>query len=300
VPRIPADLAPAYARAREINRRHGRSYYLATRLLAPQKRPHVHALYGFTRWADDIVDGPYPERERRLKEWGEALRAGVTADPLLRAVLHTIDTYGLDADDFERFLESMAMDLTVTSYPTYDDLLEYMEGSAAVIGTLMLPILGAVPGADPVVVRHGARELGLAFQLTNMIRDVAEDLARGRIYLPEADLDRFGVTRAQLEADARQATTSPPVRALLKFESGRALGHYRAALPGLALLEPRSRLCIRAAFLLYGGILDEVGRAGHDVLRERARVPRHRRLAAVLAATSAWSFHRRFERWHVP
>ncbi len=153
---LPAGLAPAYRRSRELNRRYGRSYYLATGAAAGGKRPHVHALYGFTRWADEIVDAlgeePLIERERRLKAWGDALRTGRTggntSDPLLPAVLHTIQTYGLDRADFDRFLDSMAMDLTVTAYPTYADLLTYMEGSAAVIGTMMLPMLGAVAGAD--------------------------------------------------------------------------------------------------------------------------------------------------------
>jgi phytoene synthase len=299
----PPGLGAAYARSRELNRRHGRSYYLATRLLPAAKRPHVHALYGFTRWADEIVDVPGVEPERRLKEWGEGLRAGMagepTADPLLPAVLHTIRTYDLDPADFDRFLESMTLDLTVTAYPGYDDLLAYMEGSAAVIGTMMLPILGVVSGGDRAVARESARQLGLAFQLTNMIRDVAEDLARGRVYLPEADLDRFGVTRARLADDIAQGRTSSPVRALVHFECTRALAHYEAALPGLELLEPRSRLCIRAAFLLYGGILDHIGRSGYDVLRARVVVPPGARLRAVLAAASGRAFHRQYRHWHL-
>ena len=108
----------------------------------------------------------------------------------------------------------MAMDLKVTGYRTYDDLLGYMEGSAAVIGTMMLPILGLSAGADPVVARRSARQLGFAFQLTNFIRDVGEDLERGRIYLPEEDLDRFGVTpqrlaRRRRPGDARPSPSAP-------------------------------------------------------------------------------------------
>ena len=304
---IQPGLAKAYERCRELNRRYGRSYYLATHLLPAGKRPHVYALYGFTRWADEIVDAigdePTPERERRLKEWGEAFRAGLegaaTADPLLPAVLNTIHSYGLATADFERFLESMTMDLSTTAYPTYGDLLEYMEGSAAVIGTMMLPILGVVPGGDAVLARETARQLGLAFQLTNMIRDVAEDLGRGRVYLPEADLDRFGVTRATLSHDANHRRASAPVQALVRFECLRALGHYEAARPGLAVLVPRSRVCIRAAFLIYGGILDEIARAGYDVMCARARVPRHRRLAGLVAARTDRAFRRQVRSWRV-
>jgi 15-cis-phytoene synthase len=304
---IQPGLAKAYERCRELNRRYGRSYYLATQLLPAGKRPHVHALYGFTRWADEIVDAigdePALERERRLKEWGEAFRAGLegapTSDPLLPAVLDTIQSYGLDTADFERFLDSMTMDLSTTAYPTYGDLLQYMDGSAAVIGTMMLPILGVMPGSDASLVRESARQLGLGFQLTNMIRDVAEDLTRGRVYLPQADLDRFGVTRATLSFDALHRCASPPVRALTRFECARALGHYEAARPGLAMLAPRSRICIRAAFLIYGGILDEIGRAGYDVMRARARVPGRRRLAGLLAAWTDRSFRRRLRGWRV-
>ncbi len=302
-----ASIADAYRRCRRLNRRYGRSYYLAARLLPAEKRPHVHALYAFTRLADEIVDAGGDEttldRERRLKEWGEAMRAGLdgvgTNDPVLPAVLHTIQAYDLARDDFERFLESMVMDLTITAYPTYSDLLEYMEGSAAVIGTIMLPVLGVTAGCDLGTARESARELGLAFQLTNIIRDVVEDLARGRIYLPEEDLHRFGVTRTLLSDDAQRRQASAAVRALVRFECGRALAHYEAALAGLELLEPRSRVCIRAAFLLYGGILDEVGRARYDVMRARVCVPRRRRLASVLAAPFGRLFLRRFRGWRL-
>src|SRR6185312_1005223 len=142
-------LVSAYERCRELHKRHGRTYYLATRLLPAWKRRHVHALYGFTRYADEIVDrtGDLPawERANQLKDWSERFVAGLgghpTDDPLLPAVLHSIRVFDIDVADFRSFLDSMAMDLTVTDYATYPDLLAYMEGSAAVIGTMMLPIL---------------------------------------------------------------------------------------------------------------------------------------------------------------
>src|SRR4029453_19285152 len=147
-------------------------------------------------------------------------------------------------------------------YATYRDLLGYMEGSAAVIGTMMTPILEpADPAAGGGAGAH-PRQLGLAFQLTNFIRDVAEDSTRGRVYLPAEDLDRFGVRRRDLAA----ADTTPAVRDLLAFEVERARGHYRAAEPGIDLLARSSRPCIRVAFDLYGAILDEVERAGLQAL----------------------------------
>ena len=202
------DLTAAYDRCRELHRRHGRTYYLATRLLPAWKRRHVHALYGFTRYADEIVDRTEdlpPGRARRPAATtgpaasSPACTASRSTTRCCPAVLHTIAVFDLDRADFASFLRSMAMDLTVTSYPTYDDLLDYMEGSAAVIGTMMLPILGS---SDPAAAREPARQLGFAFQLTNFIRDVAEDLDRGRIYLPDEDLAKFGVTREDLLAAA--------------------------------------------------------------------------------------------------
>ena len=159
----------------------------------------MHALYGFARYADEIVDdldnGLSPaQRALVLADWGERffadLRAGRSDDPVLAAVVHTVRSFGIEQADFRAFLTSMAMDLTVTSYASYDDLLGYMEGSAAAIGTMMVPVLES---AAPARAREPARQLGLAFQLTNFIRDVGEDLRRGRIYLPADDLERFGV-----------------------------------------------------------------------------------------------------------
>jgi 15-cis-phytoene synthase len=165
----------------------------------------------------------------------------------------------------------------VTAYRTYDDLLGYMEGSAAVIGTMMLPILGS---SDPAAAREPARQLGLAFQLTNFIRDVSEDLDRGRMYLPQEDLAAFGVQRADLE----RRVATPPIRALIRYEVGRARTHYRAAAPGIPLLSPGSQACMRTAFRLYGGILDEIVAAGYDVFARRATVPNRRRAAIAVGS----------------
>jgi phytoene synthase len=272
-----------------IHRDRGRSYYRATALLPAARRRAVHALYAYTRIADDIVDaGSHEGAAQRLATWRMGLLGAVagepSADPVLPAVADAVRSYGLDLAQLDLFLHSMAMDLTITRYRTYDDLLGYMEGSSAVIGTLMLPILGLARGADPALAQRCARELGYAFQLTNFIRDVAEDLARGRVYLPQEDLARFDVTWDTLAADAERGRGGPQVRELIRFECGRALRHYQAALPGISLLQPRSRACIRAAFLLYAAILGEVRRAGYDVMAGRAVVPGLRRAHLVAGA----------------
>ncbi|GAA3280993.1 phytoene/squalene synthase family protein [Dactylosporangium vinaceum] len=287
-----ASLAAAYERCRELHRFHGRTYYLATRLLPEWKRRHVHALYGFTRYADEIVDrseGGTPQaRADELSAWSaeflRGLRGGHTDDPLLPAVLHTIQVFDIDLEDFRKFLDSMAMDLTVTEYETYDDLLVYMEGSAAVIGTMMLPILES---SDRAAAREPARQLGLAFQLTNFIRDVAEDLERGRIYLPQRDLAEFGVTRADLEAALAAKQSSPNIKRLIRYQLERARHHYALAAPGIPMLASKSQACMRAAYRLYGGILDEVEAQDADVFAARATVPKWKRLAVALSCILA-------------
>jgi phytoene synthase len=280
---VEARLAAAYRHCQRLHRRHGRTYYLATRLLPAWKRPHVHALYGFARYADEIVDRtdglPAAERARKLREWSGRFLAGLAgaepADPVLPAVLHTIETFDLDPADFACFLRSMAMDLEVTEYADYGALLAYMEGSAAVIGTMMLPLLEP---ADPRAAREPARQLGLAFQLTNFIRDIGEDLALGRVYLPRADRELFGVTRAGLRRCAERRASDPSLRALVRYEIDRARAHYAAAALGVPLLAPSSQACVRTAYRLYAGILEEVANAGYDVLARRAVVPAWRRV----------------------
>jgi phytoene synthase len=295
---VQPSLAAAYTICRDLHRTHGRTYYLATRLLPGWKRRHVHALYGVTRYADELVDRtdsrPVAERGRRLRAFADCLLAGLAGAPpgvelspvagaLLPAVVHTAAVFRLDPEDFATFFRAMAMDLTVESYPTYDDLLSYMEGSAAVIGTMMLSILES---PDPAAAREPARQLGIAFQLTNFIRDVAEDLGRGRVYLPAEDLAAFGVTRADLAQARARGSATGAIKSLIGYEVSRARNHYAAAAPGIPLLAPGSRACIRAAYHLYAGILDEVERAGCDVFRGRARVPPLRRAALLARAVS--------------
>ena len=280
------DLNRAYERCRTLHARYGRTYYRATRLLPAWKRRHVHALYGFARYADEIVDSfdsASPDaRAARLAAWSDALEAGLAGGPIsdgvLPAVIHTIAVFDLDPADFTLFLRSMAMDLTVFRYETYADLLDYMEGSAAVIGAMMLPLLGA---RDRATALGPARELGRAFQLTNFIRDVAEDLRRGRVYLPQEDLRRFGVTDTGLAAAVAAGSATPQIKGLIGYEVSRAREHYRSAAAGIDLLAPGSRACIRTAFRLYQGILDEIERADGDVIARRATVRPARRFALV-------------------
>jgi 15-cis-phytoene synthase len=278
---VNAALEESYAACRVLARRHGTTYYWSTYGLPASKRPSVWAMYAFCRIADDVVDDPGPlpveARAAALQAFGDRffadLDAGGSDHPVLAAVVDTVARYGHDPECFRRFLRAMAMDLTVSRYDTYGDLLGYMDGSAAVIGEMMLPIL------EPTTVdalAH-ARDLGFAFQLTNFLRDVDEDLDRGRVYLPGADLAMF-------DADPHRRVVDDGWRALMRFEIERCRTLYRSADHGIAMLPTASARCVRAARVLYSGILDRIEAAGYDVFSGRAVVPTWRKLAVAAGA----------------
>ena len=274
-----SQLRASYEECKRLNSLHGKTYYLATLLLPKAKRPFVHALYGFARYADEIVDDlastlTDAEKAAELKTWGDGvlsgLKSGDSNDQVGRALIDTVNRFAIPHEHFVAFLHSMTMDLTVTEYANYEALMEYVYGSAAVIGLEMVPILGALsPGAyEP------AEKLGVAFQLANFIRDVGEDLDRGRVYLPQDELAQYGVDREMLEA--RKLT--PQITAALKFQIERVRQLQREATPGILQLEPASRPCIEAASELYCGIVDEVEAIGYDIFNKRAKTSTGRRL----------------------
>ena len=287
-------LRASYERCKKLNAEHGKTYYLATLLLPPAKRPYVHALYGFARYADEIVDdlgSTLSDQEKAdwLGRWGDQVLAdidrGHSTDPIGRALVDTVRTWDIPTAHFDAFLHSMRMDLTVTEYATYDDLFEYVYGSAAVIGLQMVPILEpSSPDAYP-----RAQDLGVAFQLANFIRDVGEDLERGRVYLPMTELAEFGVTREVLE----RRIATPDVKAALAAQVARVRELEERSRPGIAMLSPDSQPCIDAARVLYCGIVDEVERIDYEVFDRRATVPLRRRVAV---AGPAWIRARRARR----
>jgi phytoene synthase len=282
-------LRAAYATCRALNAAHGRTYFLATRLLPAARRPAVHALYGFARYADEIVDDldddrPVAEKAAQLDaltaDLHTALDGGPVDVPVLTALADTARRYGIDRQHFVDFMVSMRMDTTVTEYATFDDLAVYVHGSAAVIGLQMLPILGTrVPRAEA---EPPAAALGVAFQVTNFLRDVGEDLDRGRIYLPMDELAAFGVDRDLLLWCRTTRRTDPRVRRALAHLVARTRGTYRRAEPGIEMLEPVSRACVGCAFTLYRGILDQIEAADYDVLHRRVAVPNCRRVAVAV------------------
>lgn len=279
------DLRASYAECKRLNALHGKTYFLATLLLPKAKRPFVHALYGFARYADEIVDDlaselSIEEKAQALSTWGDGvladLKKGTSDDHVGRALIDTVKRFDIPHEHFEAFLHSMTMDLTVQEYETYEDLLEYVYGSAAVIGLEMVPILGPLHNDA----YGAAKKLGIAFQLANFIRDVDEDLDRGRVYLPIKELAQFGVTREMLE----ERVLTPEIIEALKFQIARVRQLQAEAAPGIAMLEATSRPCIQAASTLYCGIVDEVEKIGYDIFNQRAKTSTARRIRVAGAA----------------
>lgn len=279
------ELRESYEACRLLNAKHGKTYYLATQLLPSGKRPYVHALYGFARYADEIVDDlsstlTNQEKAAWLGAWGDKflqdLKQGSSEDKICKAVVDTVIRWQIPHEYFESFLHSMKMDLTVNEYETFEDLYEYVYGSAAVIGLQMVSILE--PTSPEAYER--AKDLGVAFQLANFIRDVNEDLDRGRIYLPLAELKKFGVDRAKLE----ERVADESVKAALKFQIQRVKKLEENSRSGIALLHPSSQPCIEAARVLYCGIVDAVEEIDFEVFQKRATVSLARRLQVAFPA----------------
>lgn len=285
-----AELRRSYEACRRLNASHGRTYYLATLLLPPDRRPAVYALYGFARYADEIVDDlasplTVTQKSEWLHRWAERFQLGLggggapsreaEGGDVLPAVWDTVRRYDIAPQLFADFLASMVSDLSVTEYATYADLMTYVHGSAVVIGLEMLPVLGCVVPFG--VAAPYACDLAAGFQIANFIRDVGEDLRRDRIYLPMEDLAAFGVDRERLA----RGVVDGPVRRLLAFEIARARELFRTAAAGIRLLHPEARPCVEVAWRLYGGILDAVEAADYRVLDRRARVGLGRRVAVA-------------------
>ena len=284
-----SDLRESYAECKRLNSLHGKTYYLATLLLPKEKRPHVHALYGFARYADEIVDDlasnlTLDEKAFVLKKWSNQvlsdIKSGSSNDPIAAALVDTTSRFKIPIAHFEAFLHSMNMDLTVRQYQTYEDLHEYVYGSAAVIGLQMVSVLGTISPDAVTSANEAAEKLGIAFQLANFIRDVGEDLDRGRVYLPMTELEAHGVNRQMLEA----RVTTPQIKSALKEQIQRVRRLQNESTAGIKLLTPGARECIQAASQLYCGIVEEVEKIDYQIFTKRAKTSNWRRTKVALPA----------------
>jgi phytoene synthase len=267
-------LAESYELCRRVQRSHSKTYYFSTRLLPPEVRTHVHALYAFMRYADEIVDDPgaipLGEQLAALEAFEEETLAAVAGEevpnPVLRAYANTVRVRGIDPQNITDFMKSMKMDTYVFRYPTYEDLTVYTHGSAAVVGLMMCRVVGA---ADEGAAVH-AEALGVAMQLSNFLRDIKEDWGRGRVYLPLEDLARFGYTEEALGA----SIVNERFVELVRFEIGRTRRLYAFADEGMGYIPRGRRFPVIVARELYGAILDRIEAQGYDVFSRRAEISR--------------------------
>jgi phytoene synthase len=284
----------SYAHARDVTRARARNFYYTFWFLPPPRRRSIFAVYAFSRRADDAVDaveesGASPDDARaglaRLRSLLDVCFAGSAAgadDPLAPALRDTIARYSIPREPFEELLAGMEMDLTRTSYATFEDLKLYCYRAASVVGLICIEIFGYTDARA----RESAVDLGIAMQLVNVLRDVAEDWRRGRVYLPQEDLQRFGYTREELG----RGVVDERFRALMRLEVDRAREHFRRAEALYPLVLPESRYCPLLLQRFYTRLLDRIERQGYDVLGRRPSLPLREKLAI---AGKAW-LERRF------
>jgi 15-cis-phytoene synthase len=279
---------------RRITRRYAKTFYFASACLPRPTRAHAYAVYGFCRWADNAVDDARSPAEAaaRLDHARRALDLSYSdaqVPPGLEEFRSTVERCSIPRSLFDELLEGMAMDLEQVRYPDFAALDLYCHRVAGVVGLMMTHVFGY---RDPRCLPH-ARALGTAMQLTNILRDVAEDGLRGRIYLPQDELGRFGVSEAQL----LEGRVDDGFRALMRFQIERARRYYAESEAGVPwLVGDASRLTVRVMGRLYAGILDAIEELEYDVFRARAHVPFARKLA-TLAACQAETWQDRARRY---
>ena len=277
-------LHEAYDACQLIVRHHSKSFYVATMLLPRPKRRAIRVLYAFCRQSDDLVDEASTNQRAVFERWvmNSQLNTALHTNPILRAWQDIHARYALPDDVIYDLLEGIRMDLTIDRYATFTDLELYCYRVAGTVGLLSMKIIGYQPGAAAYAIK-----LGLALQLTNILRDVGEDAQRGRVYLPIDELTAYDLTadellatchdlhwRTQLAQDARW-------HSLMQFQIQRARQLYREALPGLALLHQDSRYAVAAAALLYQGILAKIEANQYDNFSKRAFVPNREKFSML-------------------
>lgn len=260
-------LADAYQECERITRIHSKSFFFSSQFLPPEKRQAIRALYAFCRVSDDIVDQPAQSNAATaLAAWVALVRAPAPPPhhPVLLAWHDTIKRYHIPAHLVDELLAGIAMDLRVSRYQSFAELWVYCYRVASVVGLMSMHIIGYVPEAADQAI-----QLGIALQLTNILRDVGEDAERGRIYLPQEDLHAYGLSKDEVLAGC----LSKDMRAMLMAQIVRADSLYDSSWPGVKKLPGDSQLAVGAAAQVYRGILREIEATNYDVFRHRASVP---------------------------
>lgn len=274
-------LGQSFAYCDHVARNKAANFYHAFRLLPLRQRQAMSALYSFLRVADDIADAPAPQEARRigLAEWRRQLDlalAGQYTHPIHAALHETVRRHQIPQHYLHDAIDGVAMDLDIASYATFADLLPYCYRVASVVGLSCIHIWGF---CDPLALQY-AESAGIAFQLTNILRDLAEDAAQGRVYLPMEDFERFGYSREALQ----RGDTGPQFAALMGFETRRATDYYDRAEPLVDLLPPPGRAVFLVMLRTYRGLLEEIERRSYDVFHGRIRVSAWYKLWQVLRA----------------
>jgi 15-cis-phytoene synthase len=265
----------AYRRAATETAKGSKSFYFATRFFPPDLARSAHAVYWFCRHTDDLADECLtPEQGRRdIDHWAESLalayKTGVADHPVLAVFLDTVLNHNVPIEYAHELIEGMRMDLRSSWFETFADLRLFCYRAASVVGLMMCSLIGFEQAADRERALAHAVDLGIAMQLTNILRDIGEDLGRGRIYLPRDEMARFGYSEHSLLEHRRDDS----FRELMKFQIGRARGYYEAGNLGIPMLNRRGRFAVEVASDVYKEILVKMESFDYDVFERRAVVP---------------------------
>jgi phytoene synthase len=283
----------AQQQAEQVIRAHSKTFFFATGLLPPAPRRGIRALYGFCRSTDDLVDTAEPGCTglEEVEKWRAmaALPAERQTNPILYTWAWVREAYAVNRLYEKELIDGVAQDILFKPYLTWAELEHYCYAVASTVGLLSMPIIGLAPGVSFDQAAPYAIQLGVALQLTNILRDVGEDARRGRVYFPQEDLERFGLTLQ----DIYDQVYDQRFIGLMCFEIERAHQIYQRALPGIKLLSPSARPAVGAAALLYRAILDEIERLDYQVHLKRAHTSTWKKLAMLPTIfTTIWRLKR--------
>jgi phytoene synthase len=276
----------SYTFCEQVARKQAKNFYLTFLLLSAPQRRAMCAIYAFMRYCDDLSDGDIVDGERvvdragGIARWKQDLQSALSGNmpnhPVWPAFADATERFGIPHAYFDDMIAGVSSDLEPQRIRTFDDLYRYCYRVASVVGLTIVHIFGFEnPGVKEEALKL-AEKCGIAFQLTNILRDVREDAERGRIYLPAEDLARFGVTQDDLLSKSPQLT--PAMRELLVFEGKRARNYYQESAPLIGMVDPGSRGSLRALIGIYSRLLDKIEASGYDVLSQRVRVPTSEKL----------------------